>query len=149
MKYQWNKKFGLLVLSAALCAVTPQDVFAGALDVVTAGVGTVLKKEANAMTLMETISENTISENTVEDSQETEPQETIAGFVNLGIAHVDNHLNIRATPDEDGKLIGKMTKNAGCEVIDIFGEWAHIRSGKVEGYCNTEFLYTGEEAKLL
>lgn len=68
------------------------------------------------------------------------------GYQNLGIAHVDNHLNIREKPAEDGKLVGKLTKNAACEILDIDGIWAHIKSGKVEGYCSTEFLYTGDAA---
>ena len=68
------------------------------------------------------------------------------GYTNLGIAHVDNHLNIRETPAEDGKLVGKLTKNAACEILDVDGIWAHIKSGKVEGYCSTDFLYMGDEA---
>lgn len=73
--------------------------------------------------------------------------ETHWGYTNLGIAHVDNHLNIREEPNENGKLIGKLTKDAACEILDIDENgWAHIKSGKVEGYCSTEFLYLGEEA---
>ena len=73
--------------------------------------------------------------------------ETIAGYTNLGIASVDNHLNIRVSADETSDLVGKMTKNAGCEIIDVSGDWAHIRSGKVEGYVNTQYLLTGDAAK--
>lgn len=71
----------------------------------------------------------------------------IAGYTNLGIAHVDNFLNVREGAGEDQKLIGKMSKNAGCEVLGVEGEWTKIRSGKVEGYVKSEYLYTGEEAK--
>lgn len=72
---------------------------------------------------------------------------TIAGYTNLGIAHVDNYLNVRESAGEDGKLIGKMNKNAGCEILGVEGEWTKIKSGKVEGYVKSEYLYTGEEAK--
>ncbi|MCR4650475.1 MAG: SH3 domain-containing protein [Lachnospiraceae bacterium] len=65
------------------------------------------------------------------------------GYSNLGVAKVDNHLNVRETPSEDGKLVGKMTNNAACEVIEYVGDWAHITSGKVEGYCHTDYLLTG------
>lgn len=72
---------------------------------------------------------------------------TIAGYTNLGLAKVDNWLNVRKEPKEDGEIIGKMPKHAGCEVLDMEGDWAHIKSGKVEGYANLEYLYTGDEAK--
>lgn len=69
------------------------------------------------------------------------------GYTNLGIANVDNNLNIRAAAAEDGKLVGKLPKNAACEVLDSDDTWAHIKSGKVEGYVSLEFLLTGIPAK--
>lgn len=68
------------------------------------------------------------------------------GYTNLGIAHVDNNLNVREKPSEDSKLVGKLTKDAACEILEIDDGWAHIKSGKVDGYCKAEFLYTGDEA---
>jgi hypothetical protein len=73
--------------------------------------------------------------------------ETYWGYTNLGIAHVDNHLNIRQEPNENGKLVGKLPKDAACEILEVDDNgWAHIKSGKVEGYCSTDYLYMGEEA---
>lgn len=69
------------------------------------------------------------------------------GYTNLGIANVTNHLNIRKEPSERGTLVGKLPKNAACEIISIEDGWAKIKSGKVEGYCSTEFLFMGEEAR--
>lgn len=69
------------------------------------------------------------------------------GYTNLGIAHVDNNLNIRAVAAEDGKLVGKLPKDAACEVLDSDDTWAHIKSGKVEGYVSLEYLLTGIPAK--
>ncbi len=69
------------------------------------------------------------------------------GYTNLGIADVSNNLNIRSIPSTDGKLVGKLPKDAACEVIDSDGEWAHIKSGNVEGYVSCEFLLTGLQAK--
>ena len=69
------------------------------------------------------------------------------GYTNIGIANVDNNLNIRAMAAEDGKLVGKLPKNAACEVLDEDGTWAHIQSGKVEGYVSMEYLLTGIPAK--
>lgn len=78
-------------------------------------------------------------------ADEEKPQ-TYWGYTNLGIAHVDNHLNIRQEPGEDGKLVGKLPKDAACEILSVENGWAHIKSGKVEGYCSTDYLYMGAEA---
>lgn len=69
------------------------------------------------------------------------------GYTNLGIANVDNNLNIRAIPAEDGKLVGKLPKDAACEILDSDGTWAHIKSGNVEGYASCDYLLTGIQAK--
>lgn len=74
---------------------------------------------------------------------------TICGYTNLGIAHVDNNLNVREAADENSKLVGQMPKNAGCEIIEVTGDWAHIKSGSVEGYVKTQYLYMGDEAKTI
>lgn len=70
----------------------------------------------------------------------------LEGYTNIGIANVEDNLNIRAEASTDSKLVGKMRKNSACEIVDIEGEWAHITSGEVEGYVKTEFLYIGQEA---
>ncbi len=73
------------------------------------------------------------------------------GYTNIGIANVESgNLNVRAEASTKGKLVGKMPKDAACEVLDIDKEngWAHIKSGEVEGYVSTEFLLVGPEAKL-
>lgn len=70
----------------------------------------------------------------------------VEGYTHLGVAHVDNYLNVREEPSEESNLVGKMTKNAGCEIIEVVGDWTRIQSGKVSGYVKSEYLYTGEEA---
>lgn len=69
------------------------------------------------------------------------------GYTNLGISNVSDNLNIRSIPQEDGKLVGKLPKNAACEILDEDGEWTHIKSGEVEGYVKSEYLLTGYSAK--
>lgn len=69
------------------------------------------------------------------------------GYTNLGIADVSDNLNIRAIAAEDGRLVGKLPRNAACEVLDTDGTWAHIKSGSVEGYVSLEYLLTGVPAK--
>lgn len=109
-----------------------------------AGAGEVFDQAENALNEPAMQTQNIEQE---EDAQQKAEPETHWGYTNLGIAHVDNHLNIREEPNENGKLIGKLSKDAACEILEIDENgWAHIKSGKVEGYCSTEFLYLGEEA---
>lgn len=70
------------------------------------------------------------------------------GYTNIGIAQVDNNLNVREKADESGKLVGKLPKDAACEILGTEGNWAHIKSGDVEGYVSMDYLLTGVEAKL-
>ncbi len=80
---------------------------------------------------------------------EAESMDTVFfGYKNLGIANVDNNLNIRAGADEEASLVGKLPKNCACEILGQDGDWSHITSGKVEGYVKTEFLFTGSEARI-
>lgn len=79
----------------------------------------------------------------LEDKQE----ETLWGYENLGIADVEGNLNIRAEASEDGKLVGKLSGNGACEIIDFKDNWAHVKSGKVEGYVAKEYLLMGQSAK--
>ena len=76
-----------------------------------------------------------------------EAKESQWGYANLGVANVDRYLNVRETPGEYGKIVGKMPKNAACEVIEITDGWAKIASGEVEGYVSMDYLLTGMEAK--
>jgi cell wall-associated NlpC family hydrolase len=71
-------------------------------------------------------------------------------YENVGIAVVDNHLNIREKPGEDEEIIGKLPKNAGCTIYSINKDgWAKIKSGKVTGYVMSTFLVSGDEAEEL
>lgn len=69
------------------------------------------------------------------------------GYTNLGISDVSDNLNIRAIPGEDGKLVGKLPKDAACEVLETEGDWTHITSGEVDGYVKSEYLLTGIQAR--
>ena len=84
---------------------------------------------------------------TAEAQKEANSVDNLWGYTNLGMAQVDNHLNVRDKAGEDGELVGKMTKNAACEILSVEGDWAHVKSGKVEGYVHTDYLLTGEEAR--
>ncbi len=65
----------------------------------------------------------------------------------LGIADVDTYLNVRARGSEGAKIIGKMVKNTGCNIISEKKGWSKIESGNVKGYVKSEYLIKGEEAE--
>lgn len=65
----------------------------------------------------------------------------------LGVANVHNYLNVRKGPDEDSKIVGKMTRNSGCNVYKIRNGWAKIISGKVNGWVKAEYLITDKKAE--
>ncbi|MGF7144058.1 hypothetical protein HNQ56_002488 [Anaerotaenia torta] len=74
----------------------------------------------------------------------------IPGFTNIGIADVVNNLNIRSGAGENYKIIGKLPKNGGCEILELTEDgWAKIKSGKVSGYVKASYLITGPEATAL
>ena len=127
-----------------------EDTDAGDDVELSAGIGSVFEETEDEIRSGETQARRmgTDAENeATEPDEEVREPETYWGYTNLGIAHVDNHLNIRQEPNENAKLIGKLTKDAACEILDIDENgWAHIKSGKVEGYCSTEFLYMGDAA---
>ena len=68
-------------------------------------------------------------------------------YDNLGVSEVSSYLNIREEPKEDGKIIGKLTSKAGCDILDTAGDWLSIRSGGIEGYVKAEYIATGQQAK--
>ncbi len=70
-------------------------------------------------------------------------------YKNLGISSVDNYLNVRDQPSENGNIIGKMTSKSAGEILEKTedGEWYKIQSGSVTGYVKSEYILTGDAAK--
>lgn len=80
--------------------------------------------------------------------EEEEPDENW-GYENLGIADVSENLNVRNAAGTDAEKVGELPAGAGCEVLEVTDGWAHIRSGKVEGYVSMDYLATGSRAEEL
>lgn len=71
-------------------------------------------------------------------------------YSRLGIANkVDTYLNVRNKPSKKGKIVGKMTKNAGCHIYSVKNGWAKIVSGEVRGYVKASYLTMDKEAEEL
>lgn len=69
------------------------------------------------------------------------------GYSNLGIVNVaEGKVNIRESASADGKIVGKIGNDAGCDILGEDGEWIYVKSGKVEGYIKSDYVLTGSEA---
>lgn len=108
----------------------------------------VFSMESKAIDIKSGISVVLDEERTEEEylNSRDEDKSILFGYRRLGMANVDNHLNVREAPGTDAKLVGKMSRNAACEIVEIEGDWAHIVSGEVEGYCHMDYLLTGGKA---
>lgn len=105
------------------------------------------KAEAEAQTGTANGSEPVADEAQAEVEAVEEPVTSVVdGYTVLGVANVENYLNVRETPDTEGELLGKLPMNAGCEILETLDGWYKISSGNVEGYVSAEFLLTGKEA---
>ncbi len=78
--------------------------------------------------------------------EDKEGNTTICGYVNLGIVKVKGNLNVRKKPSQNGRIVGKITNKAGCEVLKTKKDWVKIKSGKVTGWVSSEYLLTGDDA---
>lgn len=150
----------LLALAAVMALVNGQPLTAnGALNTYeqthtlrestnpfSAGVGVIFDESVPDEEETQSAAESTAITQEVTATAASVAQTSYWGYQNLGIAHVDNNLNIREEPSENGRLIGKLTKDAACEILSTENGWAHIKSGKVDGYCNADYLYTGQDA---
>ena len=71
-------------------------------------------------------------------------------FSNLAIAKVNDYVNVRSEPSEEGEIIGKLyDKSVGEFISEADGGWYQIQSGNVTGYVKAEYVVTGDAAKEL
>lgn len=87
------------------------------------------------------------AEETPEDQESIEIEAVINSYQNLGLVQVTGYLNMRETASTDADVIGKLSGDAGCEILETEAEWYKISSGGIEGYIHSEYVLSGEEAK--
>lgn len=67
-------------------------------------------------------------------------------FKNLVIARVNDYVNVRDIPSEEGSIVGKLYNKSVGNYIEEQDGWYKISSGSVEGFVKAEYCVTGEEA---
>lgn len=83
-----------------------------------------------------------------EETEETTTEEE-QDFSSLVIAQVNNYVNVRSIPSEEGEIVGKLYDDSVGEYIEEKDGWYKIISGKCEGYVKAEYCVTGEDAQKL
>ena len=71
------------------------------------------------------------------------------GFKSLVIAQVNDYVNVRSIPSEDGEILGKLYDKSVGEFIEEDNGWYKITSGSVTGYVKAEYCVTGDDAVAL
>lgn len=70
-------------------------------------------------------------------------------YDNKVVANVTDVLNLRAEPSLEGKIIGKCYRGAGGTILEKKDGWTKIRSGKLEGWLNNDYLVFGQDIRPL
>lgn len=67
-------------------------------------------------------------------------------FANLVIAQVNDYVNVRAVPDLEGEIVGKLYDDSVGTFLEETDGWYKISSGSTTGYVKAEYCVTGEDA---
>lgn len=115
-----------------------------------AGIAVVLEEEAilRNITKVNTEEAKVETENT-ENTEVEEKEQQEQDFSGLVIAKVNNYVNVRSMPSEEGEIVGKLYDKSVGEFIEEDNGWYKITSGKCTGYVKAEYCVTGEDAQKL
>ncbi len=108
----------------------------------------------NVATQQETTEEKVIEETVIATTTKTvsqmdrklEAKREEEGFKSLVIAKVNDYVNVRSIPSEEGEILGKLYDKSVGEFISEEDGWYEITSGSVTGYVKAEYCVTGEDA---
>lgn len=76
-------------------------------------------------------------------------EEKVSEYANVGISIANEYVNVRKEANTDSEILGKLYKGSAATLLENQGEWVKIKSGKVTGYINAEFLAIGFDAEEL
>ena len=91
----------------------------------------------------------TTTKSVSEKEKELEVKKEEEHFKTLVIADVNDYVNVRSIPGEDGEILGKLYDDSVGEFISEKDGWYEITSGSVTGFVKAEYCVTGEEAVAL
>ena len=128
------KKGFMICLAAGLIVVQPIQADAAQISLALAGGITTSLDESSA------------SDNEMAEVLDEVVKDNYTGFC---IAKVNDYVNVRSEPSEDGDIIGKLyNKSVGTVEVEENG-WYLINSGNVHGYVKNDFVAIGIDAESL
>lgn len=86
---------------------------------------------------------------TVIEEQATVSENDAEDFSKLVIAQVNDYVNVRSIPSEEGEILGKLYDDSVGEFISEQDGWYEIKSGSVQGFVKAEYVVTGDDAVAL
>lgn len=78
--------------------------------------------------------------------RELETKREEESFKSLVIAKVNDYVNVRSIPSEEGEILGKLYDKSVGEFLSEQDGWYEITSGSVTGYVKGEYCVTGDAA---
>lgn len=135
-----------------------------------AGVDFYLASEGTSVKNIQDEKDDTVSNNSVPKTSRKEVKETAEatttktvnekereiankkeeeGFKSFVIAQVNDYVNVRSIPSEEGEILGKLYDKSVGEFIEEDNGWYKITSGSVTGYVKAEYCVTGDDAVAL
>lgn len=104
-----------------------------------------LEEETEEKVIEETMIATT-TKTIVQKENELAARKEEEGFKSLVIAKVNDYVNVRSIPSEEGEILGKLYDKSVGEFISEKDGWYEITSGSVTGYVKAEYCVTGENA---
>lgn len=110
--------------------------------------GTVSANDVSAADVKEVMEtkEATTTKTVNQKEREIANKKEEEGFKSLVIAQVNDYVNVRSIPSEEGEILGKLYDESVGEFIEEEDGWYKITSGSVTGYVKAEYCVTGDEA---
>lgn len=142
MRHSIGKLAGIYLLSTVMVLSTTEGTYAVNLTGIDAAAGGAVALETYYQNSNNATSSIEANGKAVTASKAVEK---VPGYENLGLANVEESLNIRETP-VDGKVVGRLLKDGACEIISEEDGWYYIESGDISGYISKEYILSGEEA---
>ncbi len=109
-----------------------------------------LQSETDKVSEQEKVIEETVVATTTktipEKERELATKKEEEGFKSLVIADVNDYVNVRSIPSEEGEILGKLYDNSVGEFVSEKDGWYEITSGSVTGYVKAEYCVTGDAA---
>ncbi|MCI8429954.1 MAG: SH3 domain-containing protein [Lachnospiraceae bacterium] len=128
------RKSFLVCLAAGLFIVQPMNADAAQISLALAG------------GISTSLDESSTSDNELADVLDEVVKDNYTGFC---IAKVNDYVNVRSEPSEDGEVLGKLfNKSVGTVEAEENG-WYLINSGNVHGYVKNDYVAIGIDAESL